>query len=223
MSKTAALTRMSRRTTTFLQLPRRGAVEALWFAALTLLCVSCCSSKNRARPQVLILNRSVAAWVDDIEITAAPNQAAQVLNDAGPHIMPELTYLLLESTSPRQQARAAYAMSGICYRHPDTKEVFDAVPALIRATHNSDADVRIYSVQALGASGKTAQSAAPDLIQATRDSDSGVRTSAVEALGRIGVGSPESVAALTAALSDTNSDVRITARKALDLVQRDHP
>jgi len=127
--------------------------------------------------------------------------------------------LLVEDKSPEIQAKAALAMSVIGYHNPDAPEVHSAVPVLTTAAQNKSSELRIYSVQALGAIGRAASNAVPVLIRLTRDENDGVRMSAVEALGRIGATSPESVEALTAAASDASSDVRITARKALIVVQ----
>jgi hypothetical protein len=127
--------------------------------------------------------------------------------------------LLREDESPEIQAKAAWIMSVIGYRNPDAPEVHAAFPVLTTAAQNKNTEVRIYSVQALGAIGRASSNAAPVLIRLARDENSSVRMSAVEALGRIGASSPESVAALTAAVSDASSDVRITARKALIMAQ----
>ena len=178
-----------------------------------------CSQK-----QAVIQGRTVAAWVADVEIGGFPdakNPALNVLNAAGPNIMPQLT-LLLHDPSAVQQAKAAYVMGGICYHNPDAPEVRAAVPALTASAKSESSQVRIYSIQALGAIGKAASSAIPDLILLTKDANASVRMSAVESLGRLGASSPESVSALTAALSDTSSDVRITATNALEIIKNGH-
>src|SRR5205085_7303192 len=104
-----------------------------------------------------------------------------------------------------------YAMGAIAYRNRGAVQVQDAVPSLIKAAHSSDSEVRIHSVQALGAVGKAAKKATPVLLRLTKDENASVRMCAVEALGRIGAASPESFAALNVAMSDTSDDVRITA------------
>ena len=178
-----------------------------------------CSQK-----QVVIQGRTVAAWVADVEIGGFPDAkkpALDVLNTAGPSIVPQLT-LLLHDPSAAQQAKAAYVMGGICYHHSDAPEVRAAIPALTASAKSKNSEVRIYSVQALGAIGKAASSAIPDLILLTKDPSASVRMCAVESLGRIGATSPESVSALTAALSDTSSDVRITATNALEIALNGH-
>jgi HEAT repeat protein len=172
----------------------------------------------------MIQGRPVAAWVADVEIGGFPgakNPALDILNSAGPRIIPQLT-LLLRDPSAALQAKAAYAINGICYQHPEATEVHAAVRALKAAAKSKSSEVRIYSVQALGAIGKAASNAIPDLILLTKDSSASVRMCAVESIGRIGATSPESVSALTAAMSDTSSDVRITATNALEIVLSGH-
>ena len=168
----------------------------------------------------LVQGRPVADWVKEVEIGGLTvSGASKVLDDAGPQIMPQLSRLLREDESPEIQAKAAWAISLIGYHNPSAPEVHNTVPVLTTAAENKNSEVRIYSVQALGAIGRAASNAIPVLIQLTRDQSDGVRISAVDALGRIGATSPESVAALTAAASDASSDVRITARKALEIVR----
>ena len=181
------------------------------------------STTNAPQFSVLIQGRPIADWVKEAEISVRPGKegerALRALENAGPPIMPQLGRLLAEDKSPEIQAKAALAMSVIGYHNPDAPEVHSAVPVLTTAAQNKSSEVRIYSVQALGAIGRAASNAVPVLIRLTRDENDGVRMSAVEALGRIGATSPESIAALTAAASDASSDVRITARKALIVVQ----
>jgi len=169
----------------------------------------------------MIQGRTVAAWVNEVEISGFPSRATDVLNDAGPRVMPDLAKVLRESKSPQEQAKAAFAMSGICYRNPNAPEVHDVVRPLIISAKDTDSEVQIYSIQALGAIGKAANVALPSLIQLTTHTNASVRTCAVEALGRIGVDSPESLTALKTAASDTSDDVRITATKALELLHSD--
>ena len=176
---------------------------------------------------LLIQGRPVADWVKEAEISVRPGKegehALRVLENAGPPIMPQLSGLLREDDFPEIQAKAAWTMSVIGYHNPDAPEVHSAVPVLTTAAQNQNSEVRIYSVQALGAIGRAASNAAPVLIRLTKDENDGVRMSAVEALGRIGATSPESIEALTAAASDASSDVRITARKALEILVLPRP
>jgi len=189
-----------------------------------LLLLAGCRTQNHESTS-LIKGRTVTAWVGDVEIGGFPgekNPALDTLISAGLQVMPNLARLLIWSESPTEQAKAAYAMSAIAYRNRDAAPVHDAVPALMETAQNKNSEVRIYSVQALGAVGQAASKATPILLQLTSDENASVRMCAVEALGRIGARSPESVAALTVALSDSSEDVRITAKQALGAVQRGH-
>ena len=184
------------------------------FLAVTmyqLLAVSC------SRTQDEVQGRPVAAWVSDFQIGGFPGQtnlANQVLDSAGPRILPQLARLLRDESFD-QQDKAAAAIGEICYHNPGAPEAIAVVPALTVSAKSKNSEVRIYSIQALGAIGKAARSATPDLIQLTKDSNASVRMCAVETLGCIGAASSDAVAALEAALSDTSSDVRITAKESL--------
>ncbi len=176
---------------------------------------------KQADSAFLIQGRTVADWVSEFQIGGFPggtNLANTVLDSAGPPILPQLASLL-KGESFDQQAKAAAAISEICYYNPDTPTASAVVPALAVSAKSKNSEVQIYSIQALGAIGKAASSATPDLIQLTRDPNASVRMCAVETLGRIGADSPESVAALKAALSDASSDVRVTAKESLGKVQ----
>jgi HEAT repeat protein len=60
-----------------------------------------------------------------------------------------------------------------------------AVPALIRALNDSDAEVRLAVIRALGRIGPSAKGAVPVLTRMREDEDSRVRAAVVGALGRI--------------------------------------
>jgi HEAT repeat protein len=179
---------------------------------------------NQADSVFVIQGRTVADWVSEFQIggfLGETNLANGVLDSAGPPILPQLARLLRDKSFD-QKAKAAAAINEICYLNPDTPEADAVIPTLTASTKNDDSEVRIYSVQALGAIGKAASSATLDLIQLTRDPNASVRMCAVETLGRINADSPESLAAVKAALADTSEDVRITAKKALELIQSNH-
>ena len=191
----------------------------LWVVAIFQLFAAGCSREHDK-----IQGRPVAAWVSEFQIGGFPGQtnlANEVLASAGPKILPELTRLLRDASFD-QQAKAAAAINEICYHNPNAPQSHNIIPSLIAAAKSRNSEVQIYSIQALGAIGKTASNATPDLIQLTKDPNASVRMCAVETLGRIGANSSEAIAALKATLSDTSSDVRITAKNALDLLQSNH-
>ena len=172
----------------------------------------------------LVQGRQVAEWVQAVTIgSLIPSPACAVLDSVGAQVMPQLTRLLLEDPSPEMRAKAAIAIGYIAWHNHSAPEVHNALPALTTAAQDTNADVRLYSVQALAAIGRAAGSAIPVLINLTSDQDDGVRMSAVEALGRVHAATPEpAVAALKMALLDRNSGVRATATGALEIVQSGH-
>jgi hypothetical protein len=202
-----------------------------------------------AQPQeVLIQGRSVAAWVNELDLGHRPgdtNAAEYVLISAGPKVLPILSRLLVGRESVKDmvirlpgvptetknlqainsetlmfKARAVSVIGPIIYRNPSAPEVQETIPFLITALGSGSREIRFRSAQALHSAGKGASNAIPRLVACTRDEDSGVRMCAVEALGRIDTGTPLVIQALTRASSDTNTDVSVTAKEALQAL---HP
>ncbi len=198
--------------------------------------------------EVLLRNRPVAAWVNEVELGGGPgdtNTAEHVLISAGPKMLPLLSQLLVsrelvkdfamrlpgvptETKNLRAitsdtlifKAKTASVIGGITYQHPNASEVQGTITFLITALESGSREVRFRSAQALGSAGKGGSNAIPRLISCTRDEDSGVRTCAVEALGRIDMGTPPVIEALTRASSDINTDVSVTAKNTLQAL---HP
>jgi HEAT repeat protein len=67
-------------------------------------------------------------------------------------------------------------------------DIKEAVPALIEALNDSDYEVRIWSMAALGSLGPAAKEALPALKQATKDKDEGIRGSAKAGIAQIETG-----------------------------------
>ena len=67
----------------------------------------------------------------------------------------------------------------------------EAVPALIAALKDEDADVRRSAATALGKIGAEAKEAIPSLTDALKDEDADVRNNAAEALSKIGAKAKE--------------------------------
>ena len=188
--------------------------------AVGLLSLAGCSTQKHESTS-LIQGRTVADWVGDVEIDpSAKNPSLEVLVAAGPQAMPDLVRLLLEVEPSNKQAQAVYVMGAIAYRNQDAPLIQEAVPALTKAAQSGDSQVRMYSVQALGAVGPSASKATPILLRLTKDENASVRMCAVEALGRIGIAGPEAVQALIAATTDSSGDVQLTAIKALSKIGR---
>ena len=87
----------------------------------------------------------------------------------------------------------------------------EAVPGLLEALHDADADVRWAAAAALERIGDAA--AVPGLLAALRDANAGVRRAAAEMLGQIG--DAAAVPGLLQALGNANADVRWAAAAAL--------
>jgi HEAT repeat protein len=87
----------------------------------------------------------------------------------------------------------------------------EAVPGLLEALHDADADVRWAAAAALERIGDAA--AVPGLLAALGDADANVREAAAAALGEIG--DAAAVPGLLAALRDANAGVRRAAAAAL--------
>jgi HEAT repeat protein len=86
-----------------------------------------------------------------------------------------------------------------------------AVPALVGALEDPDAETQLYCVWALGAIGDT--SAAEPLLGKLQNEDAGIRKMAAFALGQIG--NPRAVPALQGSLQDPVPDVTWNAAVAL--------
>jgi len=102
------------------------------------------------------------------------------------------------------------------------KQIVDtraAVPALIKATADRDADVRAWAAHALAEMGPDAVKAVPSLIKLLKDPAEGPRNTSAIALGSIGPGASEAVPALTEALEDESTDVRLFATTALKRIR----
>jgi hypothetical protein len=94
-------------------------------------------------------------------------------------------------------------------------DVSAAVPALIRATEDQDADVRAGATHALAAVGPKAKDAVPALIRLLKDPQEGPRNTSCMALGAIGPFAKQALPALREAQNDLRKDVRQFARQAI--------
>ena len=97
-----------------------------------------------------------------------------------------------------------------------------AIPPLVQALEDQDADLRISAAAALARTGP-ADEALPQLIAALADHHAEVRGSAAEALGMMGPAAAEAVPQLTRGLKDPDSDVRKSAAEALGKIGPSSP
>ncbi len=197
-------------------------------------------------PHATIQGRSLDDWLRESVCNPGPmgrSHANEVLYEAGPQIVPELSRLLrqadfLSSVAAKlpnalvpptirarfdnqlaMKAKAAWVISVIACRNPTAAENRSAIPALIVSLESRNPQLRYVAAQALAAIGPAASNAVPMLVLKTTDQNSIVRLCAVDALGRIGFASDDALKALRAALSEANSDVRFVATNALERLQ----
>jgi HEAT repeat protein len=96
-----------------------------------------------------------------------------------------------------------------------------AIPALIKALGDTDAEVRSSAAWALEKMGPAAKDAVPALTKALRDVDANVRMYAAYALGDIGAAAKPAVQELERlAEKDPDKFVRNSARDALESIRK---
>jgi len=98
-----------------------------------------------------------------------------------------------------------------------------AVPALIKALTDRDADVRAWSAHALAELGPDAAEAVPALIKLLKDPSEGPRNTSAIALGGIGPRASKAIPALTKALEDESADLRSFAAAAIKRIRGEKP
>ena len=139
--------------------------------------------------------------------------AIQVLGNIGKDAArsaPALISVLATDTDEYSRREAAQALGKM------SLEASVAQAPLLRALSDSDANVRLWSVRALGSLRPSATSALPELARmAASDRDRDARAAALEVIEKVSPGSPETIAALRNALSDREFRVRYTAVLAL--------
>jgi len=95
----------------------------------------------------------------------------------------------------------------------------EVLPTLVGALKDTDDDVRITAVRALGgygdASSKTVEAVLPILVGVLKDTDDDIRKTAVEALGEYGAAAAQTVEDLIPLLNDEVLDVRQATAQTL--------
>jgi len=168
----------------------------------------------------LAAREAVPALVDtvgdkDATVRAAANEAVSRIGTA------EMVEVLLRSGDHEQRAGAALALGmdyeqaceGLITRGPSAEA---AVPALIGALADSDAEVRGRAAEALGKFKGKARSAVPGLCARLKDTDSWVRNRACFSLGYIG--DERAVPALIDTLRKQGETERVAAICGLGLI-----
>jgi HEAT repeat protein len=122
------------------------------------------------------------------------------------------------------RSNAALALSSLAGGWYDSSwarlDIRPALPALVVALQDSEANVRGWSAQAIGEIGAGAKGAVPDLITLLSNPDEGSRNSACIALRGIGPGARPALPALKKSLSDPSKDVRQFAALAIKSIER---
>ena len=95
---------------------------------------------------------------------------------------------------------------------PEAKE---AIPALEKALHDKESEVRQYSAETLSTLNRES---IPVFIRLLSDYDENVRKTAAESLGKMGQEAIDSVPALTKLLHDQSFEVRVAAEEALKTI-----
>jgi HEAT repeat protein len=91
----------------------------------------------------------------------------------------------------------------------------DAIPTLIEALKNNDAETRAKAAEALWSIGPEARSAVPALVPLLKDKQTAVRLNAAGALGQIGAEAKTVIPALRGLLKDGDVYVRVQAATSL--------
>jgi HEAT repeat protein len=145
------------------------------------------------------------------------------LRQLGKDALPALTRVLSDSgIQMRRNAALAmiYLAGGYIAEAQPRLDIREAMPALIQATADADADVRAWAAHALAEIGPGAQPAIPALIRLLSDKEEGPRNTSCLALGKIGPAAKEALPALREALQDSSRDVRRFAEQAIEEIEQ---
>ncbi len=98
-------------------------------------------------------------------------------------------------------------------------DIKEALPALLKATEDPDADVRAWAAHAIAEIGPGAKEAIPALIKLLQGQSEGGRNTSCMALGAIGPEAKDALPALRKALDDPSKDVRQFAQAAIKRIE----
>jgi len=129
-------------------------------------------------------------FVPAAERNVEASRAFIILGDTAKDAVPELVRVHGKSISADSQSAIGEALAWI---GPSAKP---AIPLLLRAVTNSNANVRASALWALGDIHGEPQLCVPALIHALRDSDGMARASAAHALGMFGTDAQSAIASL---------------------------
>ena len=97
--------------------------------------------------------------------------------------------------------------------------IVSALPDLIEATKDEDADVRAWAAHAIAEIGPEAKDAVPQLIELFKGKDEGARNNAAVALGSIGPDAKAALPVLKEALKNKSEDVRGLAEVTINRIE----
>ncbi len=132
----------------------------------------------------------------------------------------------LHDSDPRMRRDVAVALDvvgGGWWHFPDGNSKLDlrpALPALLTALRDSDADVRAWAAQDISDMGAAAAMAVPRLRAMLHSTDAESRGSACRALGQIGRPARVALPDLRQAVDDSSPEVRQAARQAIARIDR---
>jgi len=106
------------------------------------------------------------------------------------------------------------------YEKKPRVDITEALPALIKATQDSDTDVRAWAAHAIAEIGPEAKEAVPALIKLLQGKEEGPRNTSCLALGAIGPAAKDALPFLQAALDDPSKVVRQFARAAIMQIEK---
>ncbi|WP_293150251.1 MULTISPECIES: HEAT repeat domain-containing protein [unclassified Microcoleus] len=146
--------------------------------------------------------------------------AAEVLQRFGASAIPALVKASKDSDVLVRRRAAVLLAKSLLVSEINRSPLFSSeakavVPQLVLLLKDSDPDVRISAVYALGNIGGEAKTVIPQLIPLLQDSDASVRSSAASTLGLIGKEAKAVVPQLVPLLQDSDTSVRTSAAYAL--------
>jgi HEAT repeat protein len=149
---------------------------------------------------------------DDVVVR---RHAAQALGDCDPfpEVLTALTQALLKDSDTRVRRLSAVALA---YRFERSAVAAIARPLVIDAVDDSDRDVRLRAIEALGRIGPPADDdSITALLRAVSDTDAEIRSVAVQVLGVLQLHRTDVLAAFMRALRDHDRNVRRATSSSL--------
>jgi hypothetical protein len=143
------------------------------------------------------------------------------LRALGEKAVPALVHTLSDSdVQMRRNSELVLIHLAGPYEKKPRVNIMAALPALIKATEDSDTDVRAWAAHAIAEIGPDAKEAVPVLIKLVQGEEEGPRNTSCMALGAIGPAAKDALPALRVALDDPSKDVRQFAKAAISQIEK---